>query len=243
MRIFWILFTGVFALTLGTYVQYGHKAIHNYLWRVRYKILQFIIAMLSLLFGIYLLFLFFNPVFMTPEAFFSPRKITSIEYANKYYGILGSIATVFIAGLGLFLGAIYYVNRNRFDESQRLRDQRRQRLEIFMDKLSTYDESVASIIGRRVKNDKELAFVRARIERLADDFTLLLEEGTELLGLNKPDVTHVLKLYAYVDKSEVITTASHARISDIPQEEIVELQSKYNDLRDTTFKVCYKRTV
>lgn len=210
----------------------------------KYKVAGGVFIIIFSLLVILLAYLYVTPVMLSPHVMLRPHSVTSLESANKYYGTLGSLAGVVAGGLGLALGGFYYVNRNWIEGRQRRRDQQYHRLEIFMDKLCAYDDLVCMITAKRMTDERELTHIRERLTRIADDLVMMLDEGGgKLLGLDYSSISEVLKMNSFVDKSEILSHYDYLKLQQVSDVEMYILRNAYDDLREASFKNCYRNMV
>ena len=145
-----------------------------------------------------------------------------VESRKGYFSIANSFPNPFFAFLGILLGGYYYFDRQRREASQHRHSQAQARVKQLLEDFGECDGFVIDFLARSCKTQQQLDALRLRISAGFDNFIMVLDASTEIVGFADADLSEVLLAYSFVEKNRLIMRSplgvvQRARLSHIQE--------------------------
>jgi len=203
----------------------------------RYKMV-FIIGMIIVITP--MVYFVLSPLyFLTPDKVLV-HKINNLSTARNYYTVVSCAISAFIGIVGICLGFFYYFHKKEVDDSKSEADRRRARINLIIEQLNKFDDSVDEIVSKRVEDCKRLNYLRSKIERGPEIINALIDNRDKLnLGFSDEDIMTIVQVFSYVEKSDVINSMG---FDELKVTELKYIKSDYIDKIQEARIVCYLKT-
>ncbi|PKM78426.1 MAG: hypothetical protein CVU90_02705 [Firmicutes bacterium HGW-Firmicutes-15] len=184
------------------------------------------------------LYFIFMPI--SPWKIINGLSFTSINDWANYYTAISSIVTAISAIIAVGLGYFYYVNRNDFENDTNSKERIRQRLNLIIFELDWYDECVSRILCMDISED-DLEKIRYKLTRSFETIVALLDNNAKLLSLKDEDISTILKINSFVDKSDPIMIFGFGKLME-NKEQLAKEKEIYIELFQTAKMICFNNT-
>jgi len=188
------------------------------------------------LFSLLLFYTLVRPIFYRFDALTWPTRPLSLEEARNYYGILSAITTVLFGFLGLLLGFLYFIRRQRFDLANRKRDQLRKILDMVINKIDFIDSSCNKILNNCGSSVNDKKSIVADVSTSWNTFNSILENHAGFLQFQDLDVYEIAAAYSVVD-IEILKQDT----ATLPKQKHAALVYDYNAKMRKARKILYSK--
>ena len=148
-----------------------------------------------------------------------------INWVRNYYNIISSITSTIVGITGIVLGLFYYFDKERRNKNS-----------ILKKCIEEYDHCVKRILKMNFKDDKELKDLRIQIESINDNINLMMDNKIHFLQLSDNQISKILKVNSYVNKSEVIMKLDKSGLENCDRASVLDV---YENKFQEALIICY----
>jgi len=162
---------------------------------------------------------------------FNIEKYSGINNFRDYYSIVTGVSAI-------ILGLFYYFHKITVDKNFKNKELQRQRLSLLLNEINNFDNLVDQILNKQFKNDSELSFLRNKVSRSFEIIEILVKQNKNNLNLKQTDISIILEVNSFVDKSETIMRITYKDIVSMPLYETKDIYiEKIKDIK----RICFER--
>ena len=166
-------------------------------------------------------------------------SFTSIDEWSDYYSAIASVFTTFISLFALILGYIYYEHRILYEQKISKKERIRQRLSLILIELDKCDNYVSKILDMDIERE-DLNIIRSKISRSFETITALIDYNDKLLSLNDEEITKILRVDSFVDKSDIIMRYYYRELKDNP-DKVMKEREDYLEILINAKRTCFEK--
>jgi hypothetical protein len=160
------------------------------------------------------------------------KRYTSLPEIKDYCAILTSVSAI-------LLGIFYYFHKLNTEDSHKKKEIRKQRLNLLLTELNTFDNHVDQLLNKQFKDDSTLSFLRNKISRSFEIIEILIKQNRKELTLSTKDIDTILEVNSFIDKSEIIMRIPY---EDISQLSLYEIKDIYIEKIKDAKRLCFIRS-
>jgi uncharacterized protein YuzB (UPF0349 family) len=200
------------------------------------KVSKILLILSIIIVGLLILYALLRPLFYRIDAVLWPVRPISLEEARNYYSVLSSFASVVFGFSGLLLGFLYFIRRQKFDLTNRKRDQLRKILDVLIDKLEFIDQACNKILTNCGSCVNDKSSLVADVKSAWNTFTSILENHNKFLEFNDTSIYEIVEVFSTVEKQILLQDTSI-----LSKQKLGELTHNYNYFMRRTRDILYSR--